>query len=130
LVTAFVPIVISFLWYHPKIFGTRFVALSGIIPNSEIKTSEGGMFLKMFLNYLLWILTTYMMAVLVLQMIVAFVFPAILLGFQVWLAFVLAFFVSSNMYEAKPKPAILLAINLGYYLFSLCVVSVILAVWL
>ncbi len=47
IVAALVPMVIGFIWYHPKVFGSIWMRESGM---TEEKTKQGNMFLKLGLS--------------------------------------------------------------------------------
>ncbi len=52
-VTALVPMVLGFVWYHPKVFGTLWMQLTGM---TEEKSRQGNMALKFGLSYLFSVL--------------------------------------------------------------------------
>lgn len=49
LVAALVPMVLGFIWYHPKVFGTVWMQLTGM---TEEKAQQGNMFVKFGLAFL------------------------------------------------------------------------------
>jgi hypothetical protein len=59
LVTAFVPMVLGFVWYHPKVFGTAWMRLSGM---TEEKAKQGNMALKLGLSYLFSMMIVFVLS--------------------------------------------------------------------
>jgi len=62
LVTALVPMVLGFIWYHPKVFGSAWMRLSGM---TEEKAKEGNMAVKFGLSYLFSFMLAFVLNALV-----------------------------------------------------------------
>ncbi len=54
--TALIPMVIGFVWYHPKLFGTSWMRLVG---KTEEELSKGNMFKILGLSYLLSVILAF-----------------------------------------------------------------------
>ncbi|MBL7927949.1 MAG: DUF1761 domain-containing protein [Bacteroidia bacterium] len=59
--TALVPLIIGFIWYHPKVFGNSWMAASGVTPDSAKGAGKAlvfgltylfGLFLSMAINFM------------------------------------------------------------------------------
>lgn len=62
LVAALIPMVMGFIWYHPKVFGTAWMRLSGM---TEEKTRQGNMAVKFGLSFLFSLMLAFVMNILV-----------------------------------------------------------------
>lgn len=115
--------IIGFIWYHPKVFGTAWMRMAGIAPDA----AERG---KARMPYM-------MLIALVGSLIVSYVLNwfgiawgvydwagAVELGIWVWLGFVAPMMLGSVLWEQKPVKLYIL--NVGYWLVTLVVMSVIL----
>lgn len=58
LVAALVPMVLGFIWYHPKVFGTLWMQLTGM---TEEKAQQGNMFLKFGLSFVFSFLLAFVL---------------------------------------------------------------------
>ena len=58
LVAALVPMVLGFIWYHPKVFGTVWMQLTGM---TEEKAQQGNMFLKFGLSFVFSFLLAFVL---------------------------------------------------------------------
>lgn len=62
LTAALVPLVMGFIWYHPKVFGTVWMRLTGMTGE---KANQGNMALKFGLSYLFSLMLAFVMNILV-----------------------------------------------------------------
>ena len=121
--------VLGFLWYGP-LFGKPWMAIMGFTKESMEKAKKG-----MGKNYALMTLGSLVMAyVLAHSLIFAATYTktsgmqaGLMVGFWNWLGFIAPVEMGAQLWGGKPWK--LFVINAGYYLVSLCVMGVILALW-
>lgn len=130
LAAAISSVVLGFLWYGP-LFGKPWMKIMGISKDSMTKAKMKGM----QMNYALMTLGSLVMAyVLAHSLVFAATFTqtsgyqaGLMVGFWSWLGFVAPVEMGSQLWEGKPWK--LFWIQGGYYLASLCIMGIILAVW-
>jgi hypothetical protein len=130
LVAAIVAIVLGFLWYGP-FFGKPWMKLMGITPEKMEEGKKKGM----GGTYAMMTVTTLLMSFVLSH---ALVFAAtyldesgwyagVMTGFWNWLGFVVPVSMGSVLWERKPWK--LWCINAGYYLVSMMLMGIVLALW-
>lgn len=62
--TALIPLLIGFIWYHPKVFGNAWMRWSGVTPDAE---KSGNMLLIFGLTYLFSLMLSVVITVLVIH---------------------------------------------------------------
>ncbi len=62
LVAALIPMIMGFVWYHPKVFGTAWMRLAGM---TEEKTKQGNMAVKFGLSFLFSLMISFVLNTLV-----------------------------------------------------------------
>lgn len=122
--------VVGFLWYGP-IFGKQWMALSGMT-DMDIEAAKakgmgksyglmfvGSLVMSYVLSHSLTFASSYLLA--------TGASAGVMAGFWNWLGFVAPVTLGSVLWEGKPWK--LWILNNGYYLVTLSVMGVILAVW-
>lgn len=116
-------IIIGFIWYHPRVFGTAWMRMANVSP----ETAERGkkrMPVSVIISLLAGMLVAYVLANFGAAWGVYDYIGAIELGFWVWIGFVAPAMLGMVLWEGKPVK--LYVINVGYWLVALVVMSVIL----
>ena len=119
--------VVGSLWYTPKVFGARWMRLTGVDPQDESRSAVGPIIATVVVSYLTaWVLAgaTY----------IAwefydgtFLVAALVTGLALWLGFTAARFVTHDAFEGRPVA--LTALNVAHELVTVLVMAVILGVW-
>lgn len=130
LVAAIASMFIGFLWYGP-VFGKPWMAMMGITKEQVEKAKKSSMtkqYVIMFIGSLImaWVLAhALIFAATYLQ--VTGVAAGLEAGFFNWLGFIAPVMLGSVLWEGKSWK--LWFLNVMYYLVTLCVMGVILALW-
>lgn len=130
LVAAVASIVVGFLWYG-SVFGKIWIELSGFSKADMEKAKKKGMAKEYGLMFVGSLVMAYVLAH-------ALVFgnaflqtsgasAGLMVGFWNWLGFVMPVTLSAVLWEGKSWK--LWVLNNGYYLVTLCVMGMILAMW-
>lgn len=131
LVAAVANMILGSLWYG-KFFAKPWIAMSGITPQQMEEAKSKGMGKSYALAFVGSLLMSY-----ILSHVLTFatdylgssgVSAGIMTGFWNWLGFVAPVMLGSVLWENKPWK--LWMINSGYYLASLVMMGIILAVWM
>ena len=127
---AIASMVIGFLWYGP-LFGKMWMALSGITQEQIAASKKKGMTKQYALMFVGSLVMAYVLAHALVfasaYLKTSGVSAGLMAGFWNWLGFVAPVTLGSVLWEGKsPKLWIL---NNGYYLVSLLLMGVILALW-
>ncbi len=111
--------VIGFVWYHPKVFGTTWAKLTG--KKIEDMKGAGPAYAYMALSALVeaWVLAMLLTLTNALRFRDAWI-----LGFWIWLGFVATSFASLSIFEGRPRNLYLL--NVGFHLVSILVMGTVL----
>lgn len=128
---AVISMVLGFLWYGP-IFGKPWMAMMGITPNNIAAAKEKG---GMGTSYVLMMVgSLFMSYVLAHSIVFAGAYLAVTgvsaglqAAFWNWLGFIAPVTLGTVLWENKPWK--LWFINAGYYLVSLCLMGITLALW-
>jgi hypothetical protein len=131
LVAAIISMVLGFLWYGP-IFGKKWIALMNFTPASMEAAKAKGM----AKSYALMVLGSLLMAYILSHNLVfgssylgtEGVVAGLNVGFWNWLGFVVPVTMGSVLWEGKSWK--LWWLNVGYYLVSMLLMGIILAVWM
>lgn len=116
-------LVIGFVWYHPKVFGTLWMQLANVSP----QVAEAGkkmMPVMAFVAFCASVVAAYVMNHFGIAWGVFDWIGGIELGFWIWLGFVAPVLLGAVLWEGRSLK--LYAINAGYWLVSLAVMGVIL----
>lgn len=119
---------IGFVWYHPSVFGKKWMELSKIVMDGSGEAMKKEMPRILGVNFVLAFVMFYVLAC-AMDYSGAFT-PAEGAGtaFWIWLGFIFSSAAVGYLYEKKPLA--LLAINTGYSLVTLVLGGVILAIWI
>ena len=123
LVAGIANLILGFIWYHPKVFGTVWMAGAGVTPEMAEKGKK-----RMPIMAGVGVLASMVVAYVMNHFGIAWgVFDwigAVELGFWCWLGFVAPVLLGSILWEQKPLNYY--AINSGYWLVALIVMAVVL----
>lgn len=89
-------LVIGFVWFMPKVFGDRWIALMGR-PGEQLKPGP-----DFVLSILAGTLNSFVMAVLALNLKATTVGDGILLGLVVWAGFFLSYMTANTVFAKRP----------------------------
>jgi len=131
LVGAIITMGLGFWWYSPMGFGKPWMRLSGINPSAMTSEQKKSMWKTYAMGFIGGLVMVYVLAHVLGISEIAFggmTVPLALRGaFWVWFGFIATTMLGSVLWEMKPWT--LYFINAGYYLVSLLIVSVVLALW-
>ena len=118
-------VIIGMFWYHPRVFGSMWMQLSGLSPEMNERARRGSTL------YLIGGLMASMVAAYVLYWFGAFLsvydwITAFELSFWCWLGFTAPTMLNSVFWEQRPLGIYL--INASYWLVSLTVMALILLI--
>lgn len=128
LVSAIVSMVIGGLWYSPILFGNIWMNLMKFNPKDMEKMKEKGMgkyYLTAFIGSLV---TSFVLAIIVDYAGAVTVSDALMLGFLIWLGFIVTVALGSVLWEGKPIKVFL--INVAHQLVHILIMSIILTLWI
>lgn len=118
---------IGFVWYMPAVFGTVWMGLAGIKPES-LEESKKNMPLMAFAGFVAAVVLAWVMS----QFAVvweSFTFGSALeLGFWIWLGFMIPVLIGPMLWEQKSPKYV--AINAGYWLVTTLTIAVIVSLWI
>ena len=120
--------ILGAFWYGP-LFGAKWGKLMGFEKPSKAKMKElqKQMTVSYLVTALTGFLTAYVLAYYIFYTNAADVAGGLLVGFWIWLGFVLTIQISQSMWTQKSKMLVL--IDSGYYLVGYMIMGVILALW-
>jgi hypothetical protein len=125
LVAAIVGMLIGALWYSPLLFGETWIKLAGL--SKAMKPQQKSMTVQYSLGFLSQLVMATVLAHISGFVLVIYVGEALQLAFWLWLGFLATTMLGTVLWEMKsPK---FYAINAGYWLVTLMLMSVILTVW-
>lgn len=119
--------VIGFLWYGP-LFAKPWMKLTGRTQKDLNRSMKSGNMPKIYAtSFISALVTAYVTNIIVTLLNVMNIGSAISLGIMLWLGYVAATYATQVLYEDKPFRLYL--INIGYYLATIIVTTVILTIW-
>src|SRR3989344_6680513 len=118
-----VSVVIGFVWYHPKVFGSAWVRLTNLSPEA-VETGKKRMPLMAFFGLVASMLAAYVMNYFGVAWGVYDVIGAIELGFWCWIGFVAPTMLGIVLCEQKSFKLYL--INVLYWLVSFIAMAIVL----
>lgn len=124
LVSAVAQMVVGSVWYSPVLFGRTWMKAVGKTETEIKKSAKGGAYFWAFIASLV---TAYVLAFAVQVVEATTITDAILLGFWLWLGFVVTTSAGVQIFEGRPLKLFIL--NTGYYLVSLIIMTIILTMW-
>lgn len=123
LIAALSSVVLMYVWYHPKVFGSAWARMSGITPEMAEK-GKRRMPLMMVLALIASIIVAYVMTYFSIAWGVFDWIGAIELGFWCWAGFTAPTMIGMVLWEQKSFKVYL--INASYWLVSFVVMALIL----
>jgi|CXWL01.1.fsa_nt_gi hypothetical protein len=105
--------VVGFAWYHPSVFGTMWMRLSGISP-SAAEAGKKKMMQSMVIGFVSTLVTAYVLAHFVAVWGATDFMDALQMGFWIWLGFQMPIHLGSVLWEQKSWN--LFALNAAYWL--------------
>ena len=118
-----VSVVIGFVWYHPKVFGSAWVRLTNLSPEA-VEKGKKRMPLMAFFGLVASMLAAYVMNYFGVAWGVYDVIGAIELGFWCWIGFVAPTMLGIVLWEQKSFKLYL--INVLYWLVSFIAMAIVL----
>ncbi len=112
--------VLGFVWYHPKVFGTAWMKLIG----KKMEDLKAGAQTAYLFMAILAIVEAWVLAMLLTLTNALRFRDAWMLGFWIWLGFVATSFGSLIIFEGRPRNLYL--INVGYHLVSILLMGTVL----
>ncbi|MBI5134088.1 MAG: DUF1761 domain-containing protein [Candidatus Taylorbacteria bacterium] len=129
-IAAIVSVGFGFIWYSPWLFGKRYMKEMGISASevAEAKAKGGKEMSRMYaMSFALSLATAFVVSSLLGSLIVVSLWGLVLVGFMMWLGFSLP--VAANGAIYGKDSLVLFAINSGYQLLSLVLVSVVVGIF-
>ena len=126
LVAAVVAFVVGFVWYHPNVFGTMWMKMAKISPDTSGKGKQM-MMQSAAIGFVGTLISAYVLAHFVAAWGAMSIMDAVQHGFWAWLGFQMPLTLGPVLWEQKPWN--LFFLNGAYWLVSTIVISVIL-VWM
>jgi hypothetical protein len=123
LVSALIQWFLGAAWYSPALFAKPWMAMVSV----RTKTKTVSMIVGMIASFVGSVVTSFILAHVVMWSGAAIFSLGALIGFILWLGFIAAPLAASYIYEGRPFK--LFAINTGYWLVALIVTGGLLAVW-
>lgn len=117
LVAALVGYVLGFIWYHPSVFGKKWMKLAGV---KKMKPSAGPIVLGLISTFVM----AFVLAMLLTYMKATTLMDGLFGGFLVWLGFIATVTLGSVLWENKSVN--LYVLNNAYSLLQLLVMGAIL----
>ena len=114
------------LWYSPALFARQWMAAHGHTPE-RLAAMRQDMARTYAISFLCFLVTAWVMAVLLSRIGITEALGGVKLGGITWLGFAATIGLTSNLYSEKPLAVYL--IDAGYQLVYLMLMGVILAVW-
>jgi hypothetical protein len=124
LVSALIQWFLGAAWYSPALFAKPWMAMVLVRPDS---TKKNSMIMGMITSFIGSLVTSLMLAHVVIWSHAATIAAGALIGLILWLGFIAAPLSASYIYEGRPFK--LFAINTGYWLVGLLISGGLLAVW-
>jgi len=124
LVSAVIQWLLGAVWYSPMLFAKPWMEMAGVRPSAQKRNK---MIVGMVASFVGSLVTSFMLAHVVMWAGAENYSMGALIGFILWLGFIAAPLAASYVYEGRPID--LFAINTGYWLVGLCVTGALLAVW-
>ena len=124
IVAAVINMAVGAFWYSPVVFGKLWIRAMGKTPE-EFK-QQANPFIYVF-NTIASLVFAYVLAHIMKYGFVNDFAAGVMVGFWVWVGFVITTVLPGYLYEGRPK--LLYFIFIFYQLFSICIMGGILAIW-
>lgn len=118
-----VSVVIGFIWYHPRVFGSTWTRLANLSPET-VERGKKRMPLMAFVGLLASMLMAYVMAFMLPVLVIPDWIGAIEFAFWLWLGFVAPTMLGIVLWEQKSIKLYL--INVSYWLVSFVAMALVL----
>lgn len=127
LVSAVAAMVLGFVWYHPKVFGAKWLRYIHMTEKETKEMNMGQSYLIMFVGALV---TAYVMAHFLFYSNAQTALDGVKTGFWLWLGFVATTGLGDVLFGGKlKKPWGMYLIQMGHYLVDFAILGAILTVW-
>jgi hypothetical protein len=121
---AVIAMALGMLWYSPFLFGKKWMELTGM--SQESMNPEGSSVKKVYLiSTGISLITAYVLAVIISNLVLVSVVSAIVVGFFVWLGFVATSMANEYIYGPQKKSWLLYGLHSGYHLVSLVLQAIV-----
>ncbi len=124
IVAALIPMVTGMIWYSPKVFGMMWMKANGMSQDDMKKDNMSQLY---FLQFIAALVMTYVIALFVMYVHPLTTADGFMLGFWLWLGFLVAG--SAGQYIFPPKPANLFVMDSIYKLINIFLVIWLLMTW-
>ena len=128
-IAALIPVVVGMLWYSRFLFGKRWMQLENITPEMEASLKKQPMAKKIVVSYITYLFISYALVVLVNYLVIAAIMPAITLAIVIWLGFMVPAAISDYVWSPNRKAWGVYYIHIGYFLVSVVLMSLVIALW-
>ena len=128
-IAALIPVVVGMLWYSRFLFGKRWMQLENITPEMEASLRKQPMAKKIVVSYITYLFISYALVVLVNYLVIAAIMPAITLAIVIWLGFMVPAAISDYVWSPNRKAWGVYYIHIGYFLVSVVLMSLVIALW-
>ena len=122
LLAAIVSMIIGYLWYHPKLFGKRWMELTGNTENS-MKNMDTNTKLAYLSSFVAALITAFFLGVFVDLAGAITIATGALVGLAIWTGFVVTVGITNKVFHNQPTELFL--INNIYHLVSFVVMGII-----
>ena len=127
LVAAIANMALGFIWYSKAVFGKAWMKMLGMTDKKMQEAQKKGMAKILLIAFIGALVMSYVLAHFVDYLEATDIISGIQLGLWLWLGIVAVILLGTILWEGKPLKLYL--INAGYWLVTLVVMSVILAIW-
>lgn len=114
--------IIGFIWYHQRVFGTAWMRMAGIAP-SETSAVGKATAISVGVGFIAAVIMAYVFSHMGIAWGIIDAVGALELAFWLWLGFIAPTMIGIVLWEQKPVKLFL--ISAGYWLVSLMVMSLI-----
>lgn len=127
LLSAIVGMVIGAVWFHPDVFGSTWMRLTGLNKKQLERAHKDGMGKSYLLCFISLLIMSYVLALFMKYLGVSFWMEGLFVAFLAWLGFVAVTHVNDVLWEGRPFE--LYALNTLHYLASLLIMGAVLGAW-
>jgi hypothetical protein len=119
--------VVGSIWYTPKVFGNRWMRLSGVTPSGNTKDAVGPIVVTLIVSFITaWVLAG---AAFIAQAFYggSFLVNALVTAVILWAGFTAARFITHDAFDKRP--AALTVLNIAHELVTVLIMALIIGVW-
>jgi len=125
-VAAVANMIVGFVWYSPLVIGKPWMRARGYDQDKKKQPAAGANQVQTYgLSFVASLVTAFVLATTITAFAISTITNAALLGFAIWVGFVLTTMVVHELYSDQPRFG-LLAMDAGYHLVGLPVMAVVL----